>query len=67
MPDESRATLKPIEVATLFNVDPKTVARWARATPPRLSSFKTPGGQRRYYADEVNALLQATRRERNQA
>jgi excisionase family DNA binding protein len=63
MQPEARATLKPNEVAALFNVDSKTVARWARAG--RLSYFRTPGHQRRYYADEVNALLQATRRERS--
>jgi excisionase family DNA binding protein len=59
-PDTS---LKTGDVAALFNVDPKTVTRWA--AQGRLSYFRTLGGQRRYDAEEVNALLDATRRERN--
>lgn len=47
--------LTPGEVAVLFRVDPKTVNRWAAAG--RLSSIRTPGGQRRFRESEVRALL----------
>ena len=47
--------LTPAEVAKMFAVDPKTVTRWARAG--RLTSVRTPGGHRRYYADQVHQLL----------
>lgn len=50
----SMETLTPAEVATLFRVDGKTVARWAR--DGRISSFRTPGGHRRYLRSEVTAL-----------
>ncbi|GAA3441027.1 BldC family transcriptional regulator [Planomonospora venezuelensis] len=47
--------LTPQEVASLFRVDPKTVTRWAKAG--KLQSIRTLGGHRRYYEDEVRALL----------
>ncbi|MEV8636482.1 BldC family transcriptional regulator [Streptosporangium sp. NPDC051023] len=47
--------LTPAEVARMFRVDPKTVNRWAREG--RLTSTRTPGGQRRYRKGEVQALL----------
>lgn len=47
--------LTPGEVAKLFRVDPKTVTRWAVAG--RLSSFRTPGGHRRFRVSEVKRLL----------
>lgn len=43
----------PEEVAEIYGVDPKTVTRWARAG--RIRSTKTPGGQWRIYASEVEA------------
>lgn len=46
--------LTPAEVAELFRVDPKTVTRWARAG--RISAIRTPGGHRRYSAEEIRAL-----------
>lgn len=49
------ALLTPAEVARLFRVDNKTVARWAAAG--RIASTRTPGGQRRFHRDEVLALL----------
>ncbi|WP_150246329.1 BldC family transcriptional regulator [Nocardiopsis quinghaiensis] len=52
---ESEAPLTPAEVATLFRVDSKTVARWAARG--LLSSFRTPGGHRRFLAREVYSLL----------
>ncbi|AEI10678.1 MULTISPECIES: BldC family transcriptional regulator [Cellulomonas] len=46
--------LTPGEVAALFRVDPKTVARWAGAG--RLTPIRTPGGHRRYREAEVLSL-----------
>lgn len=47
--------MTPAEVAAAFHVDPKTVTRWAVAG--RLRSVRTPGGHRRYFRSEVEALL----------
>lgn len=47
--------LTPGEVAKAFRVDPKTVTRWAKSGI--LSSFRTPGGHRRFPETEVTALL----------
>jgi excisionase family DNA binding protein len=47
--------LKPGEVARLFRVDVKTVSRWGLAG--KLTSVRTPGGQHRFRAAEVMALL----------
>ncbi len=47
--------LTPTEVATLFRVDPKTVARWAEAG--KLSTVRTLGGHHRYRANEIRKLL----------
>jgi excisionase family DNA binding protein len=47
--------LTPGEVAALFRVDAKTVARWARSG--RISSVRTLGGHRRFRESEVRALL----------
>ena len=44
------------DVAVLFRVDPKTVARWAKAG--KLESVRTPGGHRRFRRAEIMALLQ---------
>jgi len=52
-----RELLTPGEVAVLFRVDPKTVARWARAG--RLSAIRTMGGHRRFRASEVKRFLDA--------
>lgn len=48
--------LTPGEVARLFSVTPKTVARWAAAG--RITAVRTLGGHRRYPAAETRALLQ---------
>lgn len=47
--------LTPAEVAVMFAVHPRTVAKWAGAG--KLAVVRTPGGHRRYYADEVRSLL----------
>ena len=45
----------PSEVANLFRVSPKTVARWAGAG--KLKVRKTLGNHRRYVRSEVEELL----------
>ena len=52
---ESEVLLTPSEVASLFRVDPKTVARWAKAG--KLTAIRTLGGHRRYRQTEVLGLL----------
>jgi excisionase family DNA binding protein len=52
MPDE---LLTPQEVADIFKVDVKTVARWAK--DGKLTYFRTLGGHRRYRLDDVEALI----------
>ena len=54
-PPGSEPLLTTAEVATMFRVDPKTVARWAKAG--KLTSIRTLGGHRRYREVEVRALL----------
>jgi excisionase family DNA binding protein len=39
------------ELAALFNVNPKTVTRWA--TSKGLAHFTTLGGHRRYHVEDV--------------
>ncbi len=46
--------MKPAEVAAMFRVSPKTVARWS--VSGRLHPMRTVGGHRRFHADEVAAL-----------
>lgn len=53
--DELPELMTPGEVASVFRVDPKTVTRWANTG--RISSFKTPGGHRRYPRADVERLL----------
>jgi excisionase family DNA binding protein len=55
MPAPADRLLTASEVATLFRVDPKTVTRWARSG--KLTSIRTPGGQRRFRQTEVQAFL----------
>ena len=53
--DHTERLLTPRQVATLFRVDPKTVARWASSG--RIGFISTPGGHRRFRESEVRALL----------
>ncbi len=52
----SDSLMTPAEVAALFRVSPKTVARWSRAG--KLTALRTLGGHRRFRVDEVRALRQ---------
>jgi excisionase family DNA binding protein len=49
--------LTPAEVARAFQVDPKTVTRWAKLG--KIDSVRTPGGHRRFRDSEVRRLLRA--------
>jgi excisionase family DNA binding protein len=61
-PERDHRILTPAEVARLFRVDPKTVTKWANAG--KLRSFRTLGGQRRFYATEIEQHLQGQDRTR---
>ena len=50
--------LRTREVALLFQVSERAVTDWARKG--RIPSVRTPGGHRRYPADQVRALLETT-------
>jgi excisionase family DNA binding protein len=54
--------LRTSEVALLFRVSERAVTDWARRG--RIPSVRTPGGHRRYPADEVWALLEGSGRGR---
>lgn len=54
-PRQPERLMTPGQVAALFNVNPKTVTRWAGAG--LLGAVRTPGGHRRFRASEVLALL----------
>jgi len=47
--------LRTREVAQLFQVSERAVNGWAQRG--RIASLRTPGGHRRYPAEEVRALL----------
>lgn len=48
--------LRTREVAVLFQVSERAVTDWARKG--RIPSVRTPGGHRRYPADEIRSLLE---------
>lgn len=54
-PGDPGPLLTPAEVAQIFRVDVKTVTRWSKAG--RLSSIRTLGDHRRYFAAEVYSLI----------
>ena len=62
---ETPELLSPAEVAAAFKVDPKTITRWANAG--KLTSIRTPAGHRRFYADEVRALIAGSLTPRNES
>lgn len=47
----------PAEVAHLFQVDPKTVTRWAKAG--KLAAIRTIGGHRRYAEKDIRSLYES--------
>jgi len=60
-PEDARL-LTTGEVAEMFGVNPKGVTR--RGSSGRLVTGLTPGGHRRFFAVEVDALLRGESRER---
>jgi excisionase family DNA binding protein len=52
--------LRTREVALLFQVSERAVTDWARKG--RIPSVRTPGGHRRYPADQVKVLLERSSR-----
>lgn len=59
---QNDSLLTPAEVAKMFAVDAKTVARWANQG--RLTAIRTLGGHRRFKETEVRALLKASQTDR---
>jgi excisionase family DNA binding protein len=53
--EPSDRLLTPREVAVLFRVDSKTVARWAATG--RIKGVRTPGGQWRFRESDVRDAL----------
>lgn len=51
---EPRQILTTSDVADLFHVDTRTVAKWVRAG--KLSCFRTPGNHIRFHRADVDAL-----------
>lgn len=51
---QNQDLMTPAEVAAFYRVDPRTVRRWAKAG--KLSSARTPGGHRRYFRTQVEAI-----------
>lgn len=47
--------MTPGQVADLYNVNPKTVTRWAQAG--LLEAIRTPGGHRRFRRSQVLGLM----------
>ncbi|MDQ1395216.1 MAG: hypothetical protein QOG64_475 [Acidimicrobiaceae bacterium] len=51
----SEPLLRTCDVALLFQVSERTVSEWARKG--RVPSVRTPGGHRRYPANQIRQLL----------
>lgn len=56
--ESSDELLRPWEVAEIFGVDRRTVARWAREG--KIRSVRTVGGHHRYPRSAVDALMNNT-------
>jgi excisionase family DNA binding protein len=52
-----RQMLRPAEVCTILQIDPRTLRRMAEAGKLTAIKVGPAGKHRRYYADEVEALL----------
>ena len=52
---EREPLMMPGEVAAMFRLDTRTVARWANAG--KIRSVRTPGGHHRYFAADIRAML----------
>ena len=57
LPPDLPKLMRPAEAAVALDVDPGTLARWARQKKIRF--MLTPGGTRRYYAEDVEAIVRA--------
>ena len=54
---ERGTLLRLTEAAALIQVHPDTLRRWTNAG--KITAYRTPGGHRRYRADDVRALMGA--------
>jgi excisionase family DNA binding protein len=61
---ERKKLMKPGEVAALLRVDPKTVTRWASAG--KLRSIRTIGGHRRFFSEDIAAIMMGDKNPRDQ-
>lgn len=52
---DSKELMTPSEVAAILRVDAKTVTRWAERG--LLRSIKTPGGHKRFYRTDIDAIV----------
>jgi excisionase family DNA binding protein len=54
---DNEVYLAPAQVASMFGVDPKTVARWVKGGKLEgVRVFMTPGGHRRYSESDLERL-----------
>jgi excisionase family DNA binding protein len=56
--EEQEELLTSAEMAALFGVDRRTVVLWTKRG--RLPALRTPGGQHRFRADEIDRLLKSS-------
>ncbi len=55
MPEDVRS-YTPRQVARMFNVHVRSVSRWA--DKGKLTYFRTPGNERRYYAEPIDKMIE---------